>query len=227
MTSIRKFIALIALTFALPWLALIMVPALMAQKLVPLKYDKDKDGRDGVYPGKPIYRQGQLVYAREGCVQCHTQMIRPSYWGIIDQWKKGWGSDQTDAPAQPTRTSSPYDFMSEPFAYLGIARIGPDLANAGYRLEKMSRAEIHGHLYQPASSNAWSIMPSFRHLYKITKDEGGAVKVKVSGEFAPPAGQAIVPTQDAEVLVDYLLSLKNDSPLPGTVVSADAAPAKK
>ena len=91
MTSFRKFLLGLVFSFGLPWLVLIVIPALRAQKLAPVAYDKERDGVDGVYPGKVINRQGQLVYAREGCVQCHTQMIRPSFAGILDGWKKGWG----------------------------------------------------------------------------------------------------------------------------------------
>jgi cytochrome c oxidase cbb3-type subunit 2 len=39
----------------------------------------------------------------------------------------------------------------------------------------------------------------------------------------------IVPTEEAEALVDYLLSLKKDHPIPGvaTAVAAAPAPVKK
>lgn len=226
MTSLRKFILALALCFGLPWLLLVMVPAVKGEKLTPLSYDKDRDGMDGVYPGKPVYRQGQLIYAREGCVQCHTQMIRPGFAGVLDPWKKGWGSDQSATPA-PARPSTVRDYMSEPYAFLGVQRNGPDLANAGYRLEKLSPAQIHQHLYAPQSVADWSVMPAFRHLYKVQKiqGEGSPHALHLPHKFAPKAGYEVVPTEDANELVKYLLSLKKDAPIPGQVVAE--TPAKK
>lgn len=76
------FVLKIAALFALPWLLLIVVPVIKYQALKPIAYDKEKDGMDGTYPPSVIHRQGQLVYAREGCVQCHSQMIRPAHMGL-------------------------------------------------------------------------------------------------------------------------------------------------
>jgi cytochrome c oxidase cbb3-type subunit II len=225
MTSLRKFVIGITISFGLPWLILIVVPAISAQKLSTLAYDKERDGIDGVYPGTGIYRQGQLIYAKEGCTQCHTQMIRPGFAGMIDPWKKGWGSDQTPIPSQPTRESTQRDYMYEPYAFLGVQRNGPDLTNVGYRLADKSRAEIHAHLYSPQSVNKWSIMPSFRHLYKLQPIQGnGSPKaLQLSADFMPLKGFEVVPSAEAEELVTYLLSLKKDAPLPGHVVAETTA----
>ena len=51
--------------------------------------------------------------------------------------------------------------------------------------------------------------------------------LKLTGKFAPKAGYEIVPTPEAEALVDYLLSLKKDHPIPGAAAAVAAAPAKK
>ena len=224
MTSLRNFSLTLGICFGLPWLLLLVVPAVTGQKKGPLTYDKERDGMDGFYPGKPIYRQGQLIYAREGCVQCHTQMIRPGFAGILDPWRKGWGSDQSDAPA-PARQSTFRDYMSEPYAFLGVQRVGPDLANAGYRLEKLSPELIHQHLYAPQSVNDWSVMPAFRHLYVKQKIQGSGspFALKLPRKFAPKAGYEIVPTEEAKELVKYLLSLKKDAPIPGQVVAETAS----
>ena len=144
---------------------------------------------------------------------------------MIDPWKKGWGSDQAAVPAQPTRESTQRDFMFEPYAYLGVQRNGPDLTNAGYRLADKSRSEIHAHLFSPQSVNKWSIMPSFRHLYKVQMVQGnGSPKaLLLATEYAPKKGYEVVPTAEAEELVTYLLSLKKDAPLPGHVVAETTA----
>ncbi len=225
MTSLRKFIIALGISFGIPWLLLIVIPAITGEKLTPVAYDKDRDGMEGVYPPRPIYRNGQLTYAKEGCAQCHTQMIRPGFAGILDPWKKGWGSDQSPIPTQPVRPTTIRDYMGEPYAYLGIQRNGPDLANVGYRLADKSKKEIHQHLYAPQSIHDWSIMPGFRHLYKVQPIEvnGSSNALHLKGEFAPKEGFEVVPSPEAEELVNYLLSLKKDAPIPGQVVAESAA----
>jgi cbb3-type cytochrome oxidase cytochrome c subunit len=224
MTYLRKFLLGLAAAFGVPWLVMVIHPVLTAQKLEPLPYDKDRDGIEGVYPGAGIYRQGQLVYVREGCTQCHTQVIRDSqhhlgYNGIMDGWKKGWGSDQSAEPRHVTRANTPYDYIGEPVAPLGVQRTGPDLANFGYRAS--DRAEVHVQLYAPQAHASWSVMPGFRHLYIVRKIEGkgSANALDLPEPFAPKKGFEIVPTRDAEELVEYLLSLKKDSPVPGKVIA--------
>lgn len=217
MTSLRRFFVGLGISFGLPWLLLILIPALRAQKLTPLQYDKERDGIEGSYPGTDIYRQGQLVYLKEGCVQCHTQVIRPSFAGISDGWKRGWGSDQSETPREAIRPSTMRDYMHEPVAPLGVVRVGPDLANAGYRL--LDKAAVHQHLYAPKSTSEWSVMPSYRHLYKtqLIQGNGSPHALTLDGKYAPAAGYEVVPTVEAIELVNYLTSLKKDSPLPGQV----------
>lgn len=228
MMNPRKFLTWLMLSFAVPWLAVVVIPALRAQKLVPTAYDKDRDGLDGVYPGTGIYRQGQLVYAREGCVQCHTQMIRPSFVGYTDGWKKGWGSDQSAQPRNAVRPSTMLDYLGEPIAPLGVQRNGPDLANVGYRYTdaegKQDRNALHVQLFAPRAGKPWSIMPSFRHLYIVRHVEGNgaADALKFPEGFSPGKNREVIPTREAEELVTYLLSLKKDAPVPGQVV-AEAA----
>src|SRR6516165_641114 len=126
MTNFRRFVFFIFLAFFVPWFVMV-VQVIRAQKITPEPYDKDRDGRDGIFPGKSAYLQGQLVYNREGCVQCHTQMIRPSFQGVTDGWKKGWGSDQSATPKEAIRPNVLLDYWNEPVAPLGILRLGPDL----------------------------------------------------------------------------------------------------
>lgn len=218
------FILKIAGLFVLPWLLLIVVPVIKYQNIKPVAYDKDKDGMDGFYPPSVIHRQGQLVYAREGCVQCHSQMIRPANMGL-DAWRKGWGQEQGDRAPDPIRPNTMRDYLGEPFAFLGIQRTGPDLANAGWRFS--DRNKLHQALFAPKSINDWSTMPSFRHLYVVQKQQGpkSSRALALSGKFAPRKGYEVVPTPEADALVDYILSLKKDYPVPGA--SAAVADAKK
>jgi cytochrome c oxidase cbb3-type subunit II len=225
MTQFRTFILALTASFGLPWLCLVVVPAVKYQALAPLPYDKETDGMDGYYPPAPINRQGQLVYAREGCVQCHTQMIRPSQIAL-DAWRKGWGQDQEPRPAVPVRSNELRDYLGEPYAFLGVQRSGPDLANYGWRAPE--RAQLHQMLYAPKSVHDWSNMPAFQHLYieRLAQGQPSAKALKLTGKFAPKPGREIVPTAEAEQLVDYLLSLKKDYPVPAktAVAATPAAP---
>lgn len=224
MSQFRTFILALVASFGLPWLCLIVVPAIKYQALQPLTYDKDADGIEGQYPQAPINRQGQLVYAREGCTQCHTQMIRPTQLAL-DGWRKGWGQDQEARPAAPVRSNTLLDYLGEPYAFLGVQRNGPDLANYGWRAP--SREEIHQMLFAPKSRHDWSNMPSFAHLYQVRLAQGPVSDkaLKLPKKFKVKEGYEVIPTPEAENLVNYLLSLKKDYPVPGESAAVAAAPA--
>lgn len=224
MSQFRTFILALIASFGLPWLLLIVVPAIKYQALTQVAYDKDRDGLEGLYPPAPINRQGQLVYAREGCVQCHTQMIRPTQLAL-DGWRRGWGMDQDARAAAPVRSNTLLDYLGEPYAFLGVQRNGPDLANYGWRAPE--RALIHQMLYAPKSLHDWSNMPSFAHLYteRLAQGQVSDKALKLHKKFAVKEGYEVVPTQEAEDLVSYLLSLKKDYPVPGDPTAVAAAPA--
>lgn len=227
MSDFRKFTLAIIATFGVPWLFLIIIPVIKYQHVQAIPYDKEVDGLEGYYPPTSIHRQGQLVYAREGCVQCHSQMIRPAQL-TMDAWRKGWGQDQEARPAEAIRANTLRDYLGEPYAFLGAQRIGPDLANVGWRFE--DRQQLHLQLYAPRFLDDWSVMPSFKHLYTVRKQQGQGSKaaLQLTGKYAPEEGYEVVPLPEAEALVDYLISLKKDYPVPGVsaAVAASAQPAK-
>ncbi len=164
-------------------------------------------------------KRGEHVYIREGCAQCHTQMVRPDYLSV-DRFKKGAGREQAYENGLPVavRQTHPWDYMGEDSAMLGVRRIGPDLANAGYRYvgDKISR--LYQHLYAPRSLQGWSNSPSFKHLFEISKKEtpeGSPRALKLPINLLPEDDtMEIIPTEDAVLLAEYLLSLKRDEPLP-------------
>jgi len=227
MSDFRKFTLAIIATFGVPWLFLIIIPVIKYQHVQAIPYDKETDGMEGYFPPASIHRQGQLVYAREGCVQCHSQMIRPAQL-TMDAWRKGWGQDQEARPAEAIRANTLRDYLGEPYAFLGAQRIGPDLANVGWRFE--DRQQLHLQLYAPRFVDDWSVMPSFKHLYVVRKQQGQVAKtaLKLTGKYAPKKGYEVVPSSEAEALVDYLISLKKDYPIPAVsaAVAASAQAAK-
>lgn len=224
MTNFRTFILGLAAAFGLPWLCLIVLPAMQYQQLTPVAYDKDKDGVEGFYPPASVNGQGRLVYVREGCNQCHTQMIRPPQLGL-DGWYQGWGQDQEAHPVAAVRPNVLRDYLSEKYALLGVQRVGPDLANYGWRAP--DEAALYRHLFSPRSVHDWSTMPAYTQLFNVQKIQGPVSNdaVKLPKKFAVAAGYEVVPTPEARQLVQYLQSLKKDYPIPGQ--AAAAAPAKK
>jgi cytochrome c oxidase cbb3-type subunit 2 len=210
MTDFRKFVLCLALSFAAPWLLLIIIPAVNYASLAPIKYDKDKgDELDSSYsyPLSTANLSGQNIYRAEGCVQCHTQVVRPAQVAL-DGWRQGAGLNQlTEKGPEPVRATTLRDFFGEKHAYLGVQRNGPDLANVGHRFTK--RTDIHMHLYAPQALNTWSMAPNYTHLYhnRLINGQPSALALPLKGTSADPGpGREVVPTAEAEVLVDYLLS---------------------
>ncbi len=137
--------------------------------------------------------KGRSVYIENGCVYCHSQQVRDPSVGADQHF--GWG-----------RASLPSDYIYDRPHLLGTMRTGPDLSNIGSR--QPSRDWHHLHLYSPRLLVGWSIMPGFPFLYETVLSEispnGGAIRLP--GQ----ANEWIVPSEEAEALVAYMLSLKRD-----------------
>ena len=76
MTSLRQFVFLLFLAFLAPWVFLIAKPHTEMRKVEPVLLDEDEPSK-GIYPParSNIYKDGEVVFAREGCANCHTQMV--------------------------------------------------------------------------------------------------------------------------------------------------------
>jgi cytochrome c oxidase cbb3-type subunit II len=229
MESLPKFVLGLAVCFGLPAFAMVLKPYANELKRQPIPYTASEthpdlgievdtefyerpDLRGVVYPAATAGSKlrGQAVYGRMGCAQCHTQIIRPSYLGV-DQYKRGWGADQESKGLVETRESTAWDYLGEDFAMIGQRRIGPDLANAGYRFK--SAADVHTFLYSPRARHAWSNHPTYPSLYDVVAVEQTprADSIKADGI---PDGKQVVPTAEGKALAEYMLSLKRDLPLP-------------
>jgi cytochrome c oxidase cbb3-type subunit 2 len=99
----------------------------------------------GVRPYSPLELAGRNIYVREGCYNCHSQMIRP----LRDEVER-YGHYSLAA-------ESMYD---HPFQW-GSKRSGPDLARVG---GKYSDEWQRDHLMDPRSVVPESIMPPYRFL---------------------------------------------------------------
>jgi len=137
---------------------------------------------------------------------------------------RGWGRRRTVAQ----------DYVYDAVVQIGTRRAGPDLANVGTR-----RADPNWqlrHLYAPAAEIPGSTMPPYRFLFQERKLKFGqhsspdAIPLVTAGKFLDvskdtgPADREIVPTEQARVLVAYLLSLQADAPLFESPVTPPPAP---
>ncbi|MFP8489105.1 cbb3-type cytochrome c oxidase subunit II [Gracilimonas sp. Q87] len=144
----------------------------------------------------PNIENGHRIYVREGCVYCHTQQVRPKGFGA--DFERGWGE-----------ASLPEDYKGLTPHVLGTMRTGPDLANIGRR--QPSRDWHYTHLFAPESVSPGSIMPPFPWLFEVIDEDEATNKrvVNLPGDFAIE-GKKVIPTEEAEHLVDYLLSLNQE-----------------
>jgi cytochrome c oxidase cbb3-type subunit 2 len=128
---------------------------------------------------------------------------------------RGWGRRRTVAQ----------DYVYDSVVQPGTRRAGPDLANVGARLPDPNWQLRH--LYAPQSEVKDSTMPPYRFLFTQRKIGMNPAPdaLQMVGDFAPPAGSEIVPTEEARALVAYLLSLRADAPLFESPVTPPPAPA--
>ncbi|QTN30812.1 cbb3-type cytochrome c oxidase subunit II [Akkermansiaceae bacterium] len=228
--SFRTFILCLSVSFGVAWLAIIIVPFAKMRGIEPLAVE-EADGTNAVFIPKRAGRitDGAEVYAANGCYQCHSQLIRPTYAGN-DMFRPDWAGLQFDEVRGDTRReTNAYDYAGEDFAQIGVARIGPDFSNLGRRIEanyaKGVEPEqwLYSHLYNPRwkPDRRNSACPSFRFLFDIREIKGNPSDEALP--FPVEDGMEIVPTPDARALVSYLLSLKKDQPVPASLGFGQAA----
>ena len=121
-------------------------------EIVPLFYLKSTIEKvDGVRPYTPLELAGRNIYVREGCYNCHSQMIRP----LRDEVER-YGHYSLAA-------ESMYD---RPFQW-GSKRTGPDLARVG---GKYSDDWHRDHLNAPKSVVPGTVMPAYPWLASTELD---------------------------------------------------------
>lgn len=115
-------------------------------EIAPLFYlESTIEKVEGVRPYSPLELAGRNIYVREGCYNCHSQMIRP----LRDEAER-YGHYSLAA-------ESMYD---HPFQW-GSKRTGPDLARVGGRYSD----EWHvTHMKNPRDVVPESIMPGYTFL---------------------------------------------------------------
>ncbi|HMZ47158.1 MAG TPA: cytochrome-c oxidase, cbb3-type subunit I [Chitinophagaceae bacterium] len=99
-----------------------------------------------VKPYTPLELQGRDIYVREGCYNCHSQMIRPFRYEVMRYGEYSKAGEFI------------YD---HPFQW-GSKRTGPDLARIG---GKYPDSWHFNHMLEPTSMAPGSIMPKYPWLF--------------------------------------------------------------
>lgn len=120
-----------------------IIPTIMVKSNIPTI--------SSVKPYSPLELEGRDLYIREGCVGCHSQMIRP-FRSEVERY-------------------GPYAKAGEfvydhPFLW-GSKRTGPDLLRIG---GKYSDNWHFNHMYDPQSTSSGSIMPPYQWLITSKHD---------------------------------------------------------
>ena len=164
-------------------------------EIVPLFFQKTTtQAIEGVKPYTALQLAGRDIYLREGCYNCHSQMIRPF--------------------RAETERYGPYSVAGEfvydhPFQW-GSKRTGPDLHRVG---GKYSDEWHRIHLNNPRDVVPESNMPAYSWLEKSTVDAAGmAPRMKALRMVGVPysdaeIAQAAVDVKDKtdmDALVAYL-----------------------
>ena len=123
------------------------------------------------------------------------------------------------------RQSVSRDFMHDAHAMPGVMRLGPDLANAGGKPALADANQFYVHLYQPRLISKKSAMPTYRYLFRKIKLNAGESAPDNALEHADlEEGYAIIPTEKAEALFEFLKSLRTDA-LPEAPIVDNPQPA--
>ncbi|MFB9865914.1 cytochrome-c oxidase, cbb3-type subunit II [Vreelandella sulfidaeris] len=167
-------------------------------EVVPLLFQKQTtEPVAGLKPLTALQLEGRDIYRREGCVGCHSQMVRPF--------------------RAETERYGHYNVAGEGvyehnFLW-GSKRTGPDLARVGGRY---SNDWHRAHLYNPRDVVPESIMPAYPWLFENTIDgEDTPAKMRTLRRLGVPytdediatATADVSGTQEITALVAYLQQL--------------------
>ena len=121
-------------------------------EIAPLFYlENTIEDVEGVRPYSPLELAGRDIYIREGCYNCHSQMIRPMRDEVMRYGHYSLAAE------------SKYD---HPFQW-GSKRTGPDLARVGGRYSDAWHVD---HFIDPQSVVPESVMPKYAFLLDTLLD---------------------------------------------------------
>ena len=145
-----------------PWLMIVLIVLVVSVgglvQIVPLFFQRSNtETLPGMTPPSALQVAGRDIFVREGCYNCHSQMVRPF--------------------RAETLRYGPYSVAGEsvwdhPFQW-GSKRTGPDLARVGGRYsDDWHRA----HLHNPRDVVPESNMPAYPWLEETPVDQSSIVR---------------------------------------------------
>ncbi len=188
---------------SVPWLiilTLLVVSVGPLVEIVPLFFQRSTTTPvEGITPYDPVRLAGRDIYIREGCYNCHSQMIRPF--------------------RAETERYGHYSVAGEfvydhPFQW-GSKRTGPDLARVGGRYSDLWHRT---HLLNPRDVVPESNMPAFFWLDRPVRTDDIEKKMRALREVGVPytdaeiagAEKQLEGKTELDVLIAYLQGLGTD-----------------
>lgn len=199
-----------------------MIPMFMVKENIPTIAN--------VRPYTALELEGRDLYIKEGCVSCHSQMIRPF---------------RSEVERYGEYSKSGEYVYEHPFLW-GSKRTGPDLHRLG---KKYSDSWHYYHMLEPESMSPGSIMPAYPWLFEQsldvsqTKDKLRAMKKlgvpyedsyienaevelqkqanQIVATLQKEGVQGVTPDKEIVALIAYLQRLGTDIKATTNVVSAD------
>jgi cytochrome c oxidase cbb3-type subunit II len=179
-------------------LILVVISFAGLAEVVPLFFQKQTtEPVEGLEPLSALELEGRGIYRREGCVGCHSQMVRPFRAETERYGHYNVAGEQVYE----------HNFL------WGSKRTGPDLARVGGRYsDDWHRA----HLYNPRDVVPESVMPAYPWLFENTLDgEATPDKMRTLRQLGVPytdedianATEEVRGTQEITALVAYLQQL--------------------
>lgn len=178
-----------------------MVPTFLVESNIPTI--------SSVKPYSPLELEGRDIYIREGCVSCHSQLVRPF-------------RSETERYGEYSKAG---EFVYDhPFLW-GSKRTGPDLHRAGLGNPAYKSPSWHyKHFKDPTLTSPGSIMPRYKWLLTNTLDTRRTPdKIAVMRKLGVPYPAGFEKTVDAkmaEQAQDIITRLKAD--VPDAEVSPDS-----
>jgi cytochrome c oxidase cbb3-type subunit I/II len=119
---------------------------------IPMFFDKSNVKEiASVHPYTPLEVAGRDIYIREGCYNCHSQLVRPFRY-------------ETERYGEYSKAGEyVYD---HPFQW-GSKRTGPDLHRVGAKYPSLWHVR---HMQRPDSTTPGSVMPRYPHLLTSAYD---------------------------------------------------------
>ena len=164
-------------------------------EIVPLFFQRSTTQPvEGLKPYTPLQLAGRDIYTREGCYNCHSQMVRPF---------------RSEALRYGQHSLAGEFVYDHPFQW-GSKRTGPDLHRVGGKYSD----EWHSlHLADPRSLVPESNMPAYPWLLEATVDPAQmaprmkalrTVGVPYSDEEIAQAGEDVKGRTEMDALIAYL-----------------------